>query len=215
MYMKKIILFDGISTAGKTTYSYTLSKKLNYPLIHSDDFFPIILKKMNETNMELFNKKLMDLVYKKAKTYKNVIIDGNWQFGFPKNIKTILIYTNMQDLQRNIKLRPNSDPILVIGLYKKLYKKTNNPNKAIDYISKKDIREIIELTHSKTDKKFKTRKLMNDYLQEVYIELGFCNQRKIYIIPKLNYDVIIKTNELSPKKAIQYIIKKLDLIKNI
>ena len=36
--MKKIILFDGISTAGKTTYSYTLSKKLNYPVIHSDDF---------------------------------------------------------------------------------------------------------------------------------------------------------------------------------
>ena len=56
---------------------------------------------------------------------------------------------------------------------------------------------------------------MNDYLQEVYSELGFGNQRKIYIIPKLNYDVIIKTNELSPKKAIQYIIKKLDLIKNI
>ena len=121
----------------------------------------------------------------------------------------------MQDLQRNIKLRPNSDPILVIGLYKKLYKKTNNPNKAIDYISKKDIREIIELTHSKTDKKFKTRKLMNDYLQEVYSELGFGNKRKIYIIPKLNYDVIIKTNELSPKKAIQYIIEKLDLIKNL
>ena len=56
---------------------------------------------------------------------------------------------------------------------------------------------------------------MNDYLQEVYSELGFGNKRKIYITPKLNYDIIIKTNKLSPKIATQYIIKNLDLIKNI
>lgn len=210
--MEKIILFDGISTAGKTTYSYALSKKIKYPLIHSDDFFPIISKQMSQDNMVLFTKKLMDLVYKKAETYNNIIIDGNWQFGFPKKVTSILIYTNMKNLKRNIKMRPNSDPILVIGLYKKLFKKTNDLDKAIDYISKKDIREIIELTLSKKDKKFKTRKLMNIYLQEVYNELGFGNKRKIYITSKLSYDIIIKSSELNPEEGANYITNELNLI---
>ena len=205
------IVFDGVSTAGKSTYSSALGKKLRIPVVHSDDFFPAVSKKMSQDNMELFSRKLMDMVYKEARKHGIAIVDGNWEFGAPANTDTVLIYTNLKNLKRNIKLRPNADPVLIMGLYHKLIERTEDPNRAVDSISKREIRDIIEMTERKQNRKqrFRTKKLMEAHLQHIYKKLKFGDCRKIYVAPKLTYDIIIKTSEYSPDAAARLIVTNM------
>ena len=203
----RIIVFDGVSAAGKSTYSSELGSKLRIPVVHSDDFFPAVSKKMSQDNMKLFSKKLMDMAYKEARKHRVAIVDGNWEFGAPAKTDTVLIYTDLKNMKRNIKLRPNADPVLIMELYHKLFERTDDPSRAIDRISKREIRDIIEMTERKLNRKqrFRTKKLMDAHLQHLYKKLKFGDCRKIYIAPKLTYDVIIKTSEYSPDTAAKFI----------
>lgn len=178
---------------------------LKWKLIVIDDvYWKMVKRDIYQGHLE---KSIMTVVYKKANTHKNVIIDGA-RGPAPKYIKTILLYTPFKQLIRNVKNRLKKSSIhvkSVLSVYATLYKSTISKEKALDQISKKDILDILKL-----DKfSFWDETQLYEYANKMCDKIGFGNKNKIYVQSRINYDLTINTG--TTKNAIKVIIKRFKI----
>jgi hypothetical protein len=194
-----IILLDGCSTSGKTTYSVKLSKDLNYKYISYDDMWI----KMHKENPKLSEEEITNLtgnkVIKYISKHDNVIVDNPVisPFDHPKNVQKYLIYSSPKQLIKNFIKRSTYHPSsvkLVMNCFSNYYVETDNPEDAIDKINVEDIFEFLKLNPDE----FKEGENFQEFINRVCSKIGFRDDdRIIYIKPRYNYDkVIVMDKEL-------------------
>lgn len=171
--MKNIVIVDGISTAGKTTFAKMLAKEKGYTYVDYDRTARMINSKFHNSTM--FEKYTMT-----GKTIlsqhgnKKIVIDG--YIDTDKDVTRVLIHPTARTMLANYKKRQKEGrqmpiPRVVFNRIKLLYKECDNPKCG----------KIVEkLEKSKMSK-----------LNEKFNEL-FGDKKYIYITPKYqNYDWII------------------------
>ena len=206
------IILDGTSSAGKSSIVKVFSN--NYTKIALDDL---------ENNKEHFNKKIKNRYYteneadeiffdimnkrlsERAKNKKNFIIDIVNPRGYPtiqkylpKDTIKILIYTDLQDLVRNMNSRRFTEARgkYVFRQFSSYYIKTTNKDNAIDQIKLSDF--IKALKNIKYE--FESEKDLKSFAKDIFKSMNINDNKVNYITSRYEgFDIIIKTKNKKPK----------------
>jgi len=226
----KYILVDGTSSAGKSTICEYFNTK-NYLCIKGDDYFDN--GKINFT--ELFSKiknkycegdKIYTDIFAKTiiddaiKTNKNIIIDWVSQKEFIKyatikNIKLniILLFTNLDDLARNIEARRKSGDrrgVWVFNQFSERYIKCeDDDNKKIEIINRKKFTNLL-LKYFKYE--FKTKEDLIKFSNKIFDDMDIKDDKNHYIKlrDEYKYDYLLNTTGKTKNK----IFEELDNVFN-
>lgn len=207
--MKIIILFDGPSSSGKTTYSKALYNKYknHCDLIEFDKIYKkekkknidkIIINKINNSKYDII---ILDMYI----SFKHII-----QKFIPNIvIYTVLIYTNLKDITKFVNKRKEPRRTTDILLHWSLLfsKTTKTDKKYIDTIYKKDINNLINNNKYEQLNETEKTKLFNKIIKE--FKFGY--KTNIYIKPNNDYDLIIKTKKISINKSPKFINDNLNI----
>ena len=211
--MKIIILFDGPSTSGKTTYSSSLFNKYKkYCDIIEHDKEWRKYSKNNDNKKKSIEKTIIDKINNSKKDI--IIVDMYLSFKqtiekFIKDVRiyTILIYSNLKQVIKYIKKRKyprRTTDILLQWTWS--FSKTNNNH--IDMLYKNDILKLINANND-YEKLNETNKIK--LFNKIIKEFKFGNQNKIKIKPNNEYDLIIKTNKIKVSQASKFINEHLNI----
>ena len=211
--MKIIILFDGPSTSGKTTYSLSLFNKYKkYCDIIEHDKEWRKYSKNNDNKKKSIEKTIIDKINNSKKDI--IIVDMYLSFKqtiekFIKDVRiyTILIYSNLKQVIKYIKKRKHprrTTDILLQWTWS--FSKTNNNH--IDILYKNDILKLIN-ENNNYEKLDETNKIK--LFNKIIKEFKFGNQNKIKIKPNNEYDLIIKTNKIKVSQASKFINDHLNI----
>lgn len=144
-FKNNIILVDGASTAGKTTFSKYIAKKLRYKYISFDDVWFKIQDKYPKKDMNTIDK----LVCKSIKSQLKIktVVDNPMRGYRGANVKTVLVHSKLPILVKNFIKRAKShhpsNPRTVFNGYHNIYKISNKAH-SIEKINKKDIYNAIK-----------------------------------------------------------------------
>ena len=220
---KKLILFDGVSSSGKTTIG-KLFEKDGYKLIGSDDFYGPTTKKVfseipNEYTgqdkiSKLMSKTTRELMFAESKKYDNVIFDDINQeiidIAERKNIYVIIIYAALGDLVNNMINRKISDPrgIFVFKQYAKKYVKSNTDT-SIDVINRKSFIESLK----KMKYEFDDENKLIDFAKDIFKQMDIDDDGDHYVKlrDQFQHDYIINTHD----KSLDSIYKELKGLKGL
>ncbi len=208
------IVLEGTSSSGKSSIVSQFPK--NYKKTGLDDIY---LEKEFLKNLKnkYYTKKernsMLDSYYEKTlasrvKNHENYIIDWvNLRDGEPitnkylsKDIKDILLYTNLADLVSNINKRNKSDPRgkFVFKQFAKYYMVTDNINKSIDTINLKSFIKNLK----KMKYEFESENALKQFARDIfkYLDISkISNSKDYHIKPRYSkFDMILSTKNKSP-----------------
>ena len=180
-------------------------------------------KKEQKFNFEEMYYVKMIWKYLKSETKKsnNFLIEiVNWRnedFTIPhfkkklsiNNLKSVLLYTNLSNLIRNIEKRRNDSPrgLGVFYQFTKLYTFTDNENKAIGIVCLKDF--IKDLKNVKYF--FSSEKELITFAKKIFKGLNIKYlkwTKKYYIKPIDKYDIVLNSTNKTPEQLIKELYKK-------
>jgi GTPase SAR1 family protein len=217
------IVLEGTSSAGKTSILKEFPN--DYEKISIDD---IVLEKPNTCHqlfknkyynpyqkMIILTKCIYNKIKDKCKLKKNFIVDIVHNFGtyniyeyLDKKTKKILVYTNIDDLTRNILSRKDYDPrsIIVFTQFAKYYVSTNKESDAIDQIDLKSlIKNLLKMKWDFTDKKS-----LEGFAKNILTIMGINDSEKHFIKPRYNkYDYILHTKGKKASELKDMILKNV------
>jgi len=221
-----ILLILGTSSAGKTTLCNDFSKKYNTGVLHNDDVkfgkdekykFEneyINFKKEKQNNIIKYNKKLLEELSDK----NNIVLfdlpstihinnkEGEFNGDFYDGIK-ILIYTNLENMIKNIYTRRNNELRDKSHLMKfnKIYKVDDSTDSEIDIINRKKFKDYLHQVKFL----FNDEHDLNYFANAMFKEMGINDDNDHKITPIHNYDYIITTYDLDERmKELHNIIDK-------
>ena len=219
------IVLEGTSSAGKSS----IVKK--FP----NTFTKIAMDDLENNREELF-KKLKNRYYtteesdnifvdimdkrlsSKVKNKKKFIIDAVNMKGYPTILKylpkdtiNILVYTNLDNLIRNIEARKTYDSrgLYVFNQFTAYYEKSND-KKGVDIVNVNDfIKSLKKIKYF-----FENEKDLISFAKDTFKKLGINDNKNYYIVPKYKkFHVIINTKDKSPTELKNIILdfgKKLN-----
>jgi len=212
-----IIILNGTSSSGKTSIikllpdnfydgiycehtikpPESLYKNKYYTKKQRIDFFKYSQWKYYKSEIKKLNNFIIDLV------------ETNDQLGLKKylsrnNIKNVLLYTNLDNLIRNIDKRKNYEPsgLFVFDQFTKIYTSTNNENEAIDIICLKDF--IKNLRHIKY--LFSNEKELITFAKKIFKKLNIKRlqiNKNYYIKSIYKYDIVLNSTNKTSKKLVK------------
>ncbi len=212
------IFLDGTSSAGKSSVAEELHKTLKYKIVAVDDMTPE--RWFPEKNK--FAKSMTHVDYQNdfmagvANKAKNAIIDDITLEIIPLlkgPVIKILIYTNPMDLVRNVIHRQKKDFRyfqIVMQQYSEKYMAGTSTN-YIDWISGRDIKNALEKRRSE----FADQNQLNTYARQICDRLSIpYSAKRYYIRPvQCQYDIVINTRNMPPKKIADKIIQTISSIR--
>ena len=232
----KLLLY-GTSSSGKSTIMKLLPK--NVKILSADDIFQkrrlpeyksveSSFKNKYYTKKEISNINLKS-IYKyfklESKKSKNFIIEiVYWpnrikefsETRFKKylsinNLKSVILYTNLSNLIRNIEKRRNYDPrgLYVFDHFTKLYTFTDNENEAIGVVCLKDF--IKDLKNVKYF--FSSEKELITFARKIFKQLKIKYlkmEKKYYIKPVDKYDIVLDSTNKTPEQLIKELKKNIN-----
>lgn len=220
------IILNGTSSSGKTSIIKLLPNNVNR--ISMDKFFDLVycdhLIKSPESlyKNKYYTKKQKDelLKYYLWKYYKsevkksdNFIIDlvqtDEDQLNLKKylstnNIKNVLLYTNLNNLIKNINKRRNYDPrgLFVFEQFTNIYCSTDNEIEAIDEICLKDfIKNLKNIKYL-----FSSEKELVNFAKKIFKNLNIKYlqiNKKYYIKSIYKYDNVLNSNDKTPNNLVK------------
>tara|TARA_B100001123_G_scaffold446665_2_gene601778 strand:+ start:2808 stop:3485 length:678 start_codon:yes stop_codon:yes gene_type:complete len=219
------IILNGTSSSGKTSIIKLLPN--NVKKISMDGFFDKIYCDRDIKPPEslyknkYYTKKQKDNIFKyyiwkyyksEIKNSKNFIIDlvdVEDQLSLKKylsinNIKNVLLYTNLDNLIRNIDKRKNYEPrgLSVFDQFTKIYTSTNNENEAIDIICLKDfIKNLKNIKYL-----FSNEKELITFAKKIFKKLNIKRlqiNKNYYIKSICKYDIVLNSTNKTSKKLVK------------
>ena len=219
------IILNGTSSSGKTSIIKLLPN--NVKKISMDGFFDKIYCDRDIKPLEslyknkYYTKKQTDRLFKyylwkyyksETKNSKNFIIDlveVEDQLSLKKylsinNIKNVLLYTNLDNLIRNIDKRRNYEPrgLFVFEQFTKIYTSTDNEIEAIDVICLKNfIKNLKNIKYL-----FSNEKELITFAKKIFKKLNikYLQMNKNYYIKSIfKYDIILNSTNKTPKKLVK------------
>ena len=219
------IILNGTSSSGKTSIIKLLPN--NVKKISMDGFFDKIYCDRDIKPPEslyknkYYTKKQKDNIFKyyiwkyyksEIKNSKNFIIDlvdVEDQLSLKKylsinNIKNVLLYTNLDNLIRNIDKRKNYEPrgLFVFDQFTKIYTSTNNENEAIDIICLKDfIKNLKNIKYL-----FSNEKELITFAKKIFKKLNIKRlqiNKNYYIKSICKYDIVLNSTNKTSKKLVK------------
>ena len=219
------IILNGTSSSGKTSIVKLLPK--NVKQISLDGFFDKIYCdhdiKPHESLYEnkYYTDKQRDNIFTDYlwKYYKSVIKKSNnfiidlvetenplslTKYLSIKNIKNVLLYTNLNSLIRNIDKRRSYEPrdLSVFDQFTEIYTYTDNENEAIDIVCLKDfiknLKNIKYFFSNETELiKFAKKTFKNLNIKKLQINKNY------YIKPIFKYDIVLNSTNKTPKELVK------------
>ena len=223
--MMKIIL-NGTSSSGKTSITKLLPN--NVKKISMDRFIDKIYCEHDVKPPEslyknkYYTEKERDNIFKyylwkyyksEIKNSKNFIIDlveldedqvSLKKYLSIKNVKNVLLYTNLNNLIRNIDKRRKYEPrnLFVFEQFTKIYTYTDNENEAIDIVCLKDfIKNLKNIKYL-----FSSEKELITFAKIIFknLNIKYLQTNKNYYIKSIfKYDIILNSTNKSSKKLVK------------
>jgi hypothetical protein len=219
------IILNGTSSSGKTSIIKLLPN--NVKKISSDDpFYRIHCYHTMKTPESLYKNKYytekqrndFDKYFfwkyykseiKKSNDFIIDLVETEDQLGLKKylsrnNIKNVLLYTNLDNLIRNIDKRKNYDPrgLFVFDQFTKIYTSTNNENEAIDTICLKDfIKNLKNIKYL-----FSNEKELITFAKKIFKKLNIKRlqiNKNYYIKSICKYDIVLNSTNKTSKKLVK------------
>jgi len=219
------IILNGTSSSGKTSIMKLLPN--NVKKISIDGFYNkiycdhSILPPESLYKNKYYTKKQLNNLFKyywwkycksETKNSKNFIIDlveTENQLGLKKylpknNIKNVLLYTNLDNLIRNIDKRKNYEPrnLFVFEQFTEIYTTTDNEIEAIDVICLKDFIKNLK----KVKYFFSNEKEITTFAKKIFkkVNIKYLQINKNYYIkPICKYDIVLNSTNKTPKKLVE------------
>jgi hypothetical protein len=162
-----------------------------------DDFFKYSLWKYYEAEIKKSNNFIIDLVETEDQLGLKKYLSRN-------NIKNVLLYTNLDNLIRNIDKRKNYEPrgLFVFDQFTKIYTSTNNENEAIDIICLKDfIKNLKNIKYL-----FSNEKELITFAKKIFKKLNIKRlqiNKNYYIKSICKYDIVLNSTNKTSKKLVK------------
>jgi adenylate kinase family enzyme len=212
------IILEGTSSSGKSsivkkfpnTYTKVAMDDLEY---NREEMFKKLKnkyykkKEADDIFFDIINKRLSNRVKNKNK----FIIDMVNPIGYPTIIKylpkdtiKILVYTNLNDLVRNIDKRKTYDSrgLFVFNQFTNYYVKSNNKT-GIDTVNINDfIKSLKNIKYL-----FESEKELIKFAKDTFKNLGIKNNKTYYIVSRYKFfNAIINTKDKTPTELKNLII---------
>ena len=222
---RNIIVFNEKATKCQKEEALQSIKNIQLVLDSSTD------TELNDWHMKEFRSFSSNVLQDQLVRNEHVLFDGSWYtdldgLHIKDKIYSILVYCPFSEMiYRIIKRRKEAfDSRNVInhrffreGLkgFMRLYDLTSECDGAIDMITQKEIEEVIELVESMYDPSKvsgKTRFVVREFSFEQFEEYcknllaKFEGHEKLYVVPKKQYDLIIRSDLTSPIECAKRII---------
>ena len=230
---KNIILLDGTSSSGKTTIAKYF-EEIGYKHISNDEYgkhpflqvmgsLPNQFISVTDKN-KLIHDAVYDFMFTESKKYDKVIFDDISQditdyFNRDK-IFVIIVYASLDDLIRNIISRRSISyrGLTVFNQFTKRYIKTDNEEKSIDMINRKDFIKSLQ----KMKYEFESGEKLIEFANMIFNKMEINDDNDHYIKLRDNrqddflgtthnyqYDYILKTSDKTPEMIYKELIKIL------
>jgi hypothetical protein len=226
------IILNGVSSSGKTSIVKLLPSK--YKVLSMDIYFDEIFCYHNikppqslyknqyysaKQTMDIDRLHLWDFFTTNTHNVKDFIIDTvdvDTQLGLSKhlkkhnikNVKNVLLYTNISDLTRNIVKRKDFEPrdvYIFTEQFVKMYVYTKNKDEAIDTVNlKKCIQDLKRMKYE-----FPNETKLIKFAKEIFKKLKIKNvqpNKHYYIKPTCKYDLVLKTSGKSSKEILNKLL---------
>jgi hypothetical protein len=204
-------VLEGTSSSGKSSIIKKFPK--DYKVVALDDLLRAdyncnsMLKNQYYTNKQrekMYNDCLFKELGNRMANKKNVVIDTVNEHSspkelnkyLPKDILNILIYTNLENLVKNIDSRKTYDPRgkFSFNQFAIYYVGTANKKEAIDKVNLQDF--IKSLLHIKYE--FESREQLNKFAKDIFKSMNITTNES-YIKPRYNkFHAIINTTGKTP-----------------
>lgn len=217
------LVIEGTSSSGKGTIIKEFPK--NYKIIEIDDLYrsnyncnkDLKNRYYSEKYIENMDKEcLLKELGKRMGKNKNVVIDTvnndpaspkKLNKYLPKDVINVLIYTNLDNLAKNIDARKSYDPRgrFVFNQFAEYYISTNNRNKAVDKINLGQfIKSLLQIKYQ-----FSSRNELENFAKNVFKKMNI-SDKESYITPRYNkFNLIIDTTNKTPLQLKNEIFTKL------
>jgi hypothetical protein len=218
------IILNGTSSSGKTSIVKLLPK--NVKQISLDGFYDKVNRYDIKPHQSLYKNKyytekhkydiFIDYLWKyyksEIKNSNNFIIDlvetenplSLTKYLSIKNIKNVLLYTNLNSLIRNTDIRRSYEArdLFVFDQFTEIYTYTDNENEAIDIVCLKDF-----ITNLKNIKYFfSNEEELIKFAKKIFKNLNIKKlqiNKNYYIKPIFKYDIVLNSTNKTSKELVK------------